>query len=70
MYTRFALKDLGHLHYFLGIEFVWNKDATIHLHQSKYIKQLLHKANIHAAKAQPTPMITFVGHPKWLLYFL
>jgi len=29
--THVALKDLGSLHYFLGIETSWNRDGSIHL---------------------------------------
>lgn len=40
----FALKDLGDLNYFLGIEVKKLEDGSLHLSQTKYIKDLLSKA--------------------------
>jgi len=42
----FALKDLGPLSYFLGIQATRNSKG-IHLYQSKYIMDLLHKSKIY-----------------------
>ena len=53
--TRFSLKDLGDLTFFLGIE-VSRTSAGLHLTQSRYIADLLHKANMTNAKAVATPM--------------
>ena len=50
----FALKDLGILSYFLGIEATWCKNGLL-LSQSKYIQELLHKSQIQAAKPISTP---------------
>ena len=36
-----ARKDLGHLHYFLGIEVQHLKDGSINLSQTKFINDLL-----------------------------
>ncbi|KAH9740954.1 reverse transcriptase Ty1/copia-type domain-containing protein [Citrus sinensis] len=44
--SKFALKDLGNLHYFLGIE-VQQFTHGIFLSQAKYTKDLLSKARIH-----------------------
>lgn len=52
---HFAIKDLGHLHYFLGIE-VTNSDGIYHLGQAKYIIDLLHRAELVDSKPLPTPM--------------
>jgi histone deacetylase 1/2 len=51
----FAIKDLGVLHYFLGIE-VSSVDDGIALCQRKYILDLLKKANMMMAKSCTTPM--------------
>ena len=55
---HFALKNLGHLHYFLGVEVTWCANDSIHLSQSKYIHDLLRRTNMLHAKPQPTPMIS------------
>lgn len=54
--SRFALKDLGPLHYFLGIQVDKLQDDTLLLRHSKYITDLLHRVNMASAKPQPTPM--------------
>jgi len=55
----FALKGLGSLHCFLGIDATWS-NGGFHLSQSKYIKELLQHANMLEAKPQPTPMMSFI----------
>ena len=52
----FALKDLGQLHYFLGVEVRSTREGGIHLSQSKYIKDVLFKAKMLDCKPCPTPM--------------
>ncbi|KAJ4744580.1 polyprotein [Rhynchospora pubera] len=52
---NFALKDLGPLHYFLGIEATHNKDG-MHLTQTKYLLDLLTRLNMINAKPCATPM--------------
>ena len=54
-YGTFSLKDLGQLHYFLGIEAKFSP-GKLHLSQSKYIYDLLAKAQMTNYKASPTPM--------------
>lgn len=54
--TKFALKDLGPLHYFLGIE-VTSTAQGLHLSQTKYVKDLLTRSNMHLAKPCPSPMV-------------
>ena len=39
---EYDMKDLGQLHYCLGIE-VWRQENSMFLTQSKYIKDLLEK---------------------------
>jgi len=55
---QFALKDLGRLHYFLGIEVSWLSDRGFHLSQAKYIIDLLQKANMLESNPQPTSMVS------------
>ncbi|GLT44417.1 hypothetical protein SLA2020_183190 [Shorea laevis] len=50
-----AIKDLGHLHYFLGIEVHTNKFGLF-LCQSKYAHELLQKAQMVGCKPISTPM--------------
>ncbi|XP_068478944.1 uncharacterized mitochondrial protein AtMg00810-like [Phaseolus vulgaris] len=54
----FALKDLGPLHYFLGIEVSWLKNNSIHLSQAKYIKDLIRRTNMVNSKPQPSPIFS------------
>jgi histone deacetylase 1/2 len=64
----FALKDLGELHYFLGMEVTKVRDGII-LSQDKYAIDLLRKVNMFDCKPVSTPISTseklsaFVGTP-------
>ncbi|KAF7841583.1 Retrovirus-related Pol polyprotein from transposon TNT 1-94 [Senna tora] len=58
--AEFALKDLGYLHYFLGIEVQQLPDGSLHLSQGKYINDLLCKAKMESAKSLSTPMVSSV----------
>jgi hypothetical protein len=66
--TNFAIKDLGKLHYFLGIEVIPVKDELL-LSQQRYIRNLLSKMNMTEAKPVSSPMSsssalsTFTGDP-------
>uniref|UniRef100_A0A2N9HK34 Integrase catalytic domain-containing protein n=1 Tax=Fagus sylvatica TaxID=28930 RepID=A0A2N9HK34_FAGSY len=51
----FALKDLGPLHFFLGVE-AHKVDSGMYLSQRRYITDLLHKTNLHEAKPVSSPM--------------
>ncbi|KAJ9548514.1 hypothetical protein OSB04_021057 [Centaurea solstitialis] len=55
--TTFAIKDLGPLHYFLGIEIVPTGKDVI-LSQKKYIMELLQRAGLSGSKPTPSPMTT------------
>ena len=55
MHTTFKMKDLGPLHYFLGME-VSRTGSGLFLHQSKYARDLLQKAGLEKCTSQPTPM--------------
>lgn len=55
--VMFALKDLGNLHYFLGVE-VCRDAGGIYLKQTKYISDLLKKFSMENVSSCPTPMVT------------
>ncbi|KAB2600999.1 hypothetical protein D8674_002004 [Pyrus ussuriensis x Pyrus communis] len=48
------MKDLGILHYFLGLQIEYQSQGIL-IHQSKYIKDLLHKTNMLDSKPCTTP---------------
>lgn len=52
---NFAIKDLGQLSYFLGIEVIL-KEGELILTQRKYISDLLKKENMLSCKSADTPM--------------
>lgn len=54
----FVLKDLGALHYFLGIEVTSTSDDLL-LTQSKYAVDLVRRAGLLHYKSVPTPMVVF-----------
>ncbi|KAJ1695555.1 hypothetical protein LUZ63_012253 [Rhynchospora breviuscula] len=58
--SKFAIKDLGLLHYFLGIAVTTNHNG-VHLSQSKYIHQVLQNTNMLNAKPTTTPMATDIS---------
>jgi len=64
----FAVKDLGDLHYFLGVE-VLKMDSGLLLSQKRYIMDLLKKTNMHEVKPITSPMASsstlsaFTGDP-------
>ena len=54
LHQTFTIRDLGRLHYFLGIEVTYSTNQ-IHLCQQKYITDLLASANLLDSKPTPTP---------------
>jgi histone deacetylase 1/2 len=52
---NFAIKDLGDLHFFLGIE-VKRKHNGLVLTKEKYAAELLDKVGMHGCKSAPTPL--------------
>ncbi|KAH9292825.1 hypothetical protein KI387_042000, partial [Taxus chinensis] len=54
---EFKMKDLGLMHYFLGME-VWQTDGEIFLGQGKYCIEILKRFEMEDCKAMSTPMIT------------
>jgi hypothetical protein len=64
---EFVVKDLGELHYFLGIE-VMKSNGELVLAQKKYIAELLKKANMQNCKCINTPMGVSKNCPRqWVL---
>ncbi|BBN68591.1 hypothetical protein Prudu_489S000400 [Prunus dulcis] len=55
--SLFPVKDLGPLHYFLGLE-VQRTDEGLFLHQGKYLMDLLQKTKMEGAKPCSTPLGT------------
>ena len=53
--VQFHVKDLGDLHYFLGLE-VQMSSARIFIHQSKYVLDLLKRTKMDGAKPCVTPL--------------
>ncbi|GAU30708.1 hypothetical protein TSUD_39320 [Trifolium subterraneum] len=56
LHIKFALKKLGEVDYFLGIQVHHNNTGDITLHQSKYIKDLLSRTNMEHCKPIGSPM--------------
>ncbi|XP_034672601.1 probable leucine-rich repeat receptor-like protein kinase At1g35710 [Vitis riparia] len=55
--NQFALKDLGDIDYFMGIQ-VKHTSVGMHLSQAKYISNLLQKTKMLHVKPVPTPMVS------------
>jgi hypothetical protein len=55
--SAFAVKDMGPLHYFLGLD-VKRNDASFFLSQSKYADKLLERAGMSTCKPADTPADT------------
>ena len=53
--NSFRTKDLGKLHYFLGIEVAPSKEC-ISLSQRKYVLDILEETNLLGSKPMETPM--------------
>uniref|UniRef100_A0A2N9ISY4 Reverse transcriptase Ty1/copia-type domain-containing protein n=1 Tax=Fagus sylvatica TaxID=28930 RepID=A0A2N9ISY4_FAGSY len=51
----FALKDLGPLHFFLGVQ-AYTTETGLFLSQRRYISDLLKKTNMHEAKPVSSPL--------------
>jgi hypothetical protein len=55
--SKFEMKDLGMMHYFLGLE-VWHKPYDIFLIQGKYAVEILKRFEMMDCKSIPTLMVT------------
>eukprot|EP00253_Pinus_taeda_P028983 PITA_28983 len=52
---EFEMKDLGLLHYFLGLE-IWQRSGGLFVSQGKYAREILEKFNMHGCKPVDTPL--------------
>ena len=55
--VEFEMKDLGMMHYFVGLE-VWQSPDEIFLNQGKYMMENLKRFGMLYCKAMTTPMTT------------
>eukprot|EP00253_Pinus_taeda_P036617 PITA_36617 len=55
--TEFDMKDLGQMHYFLGLE-VWQQKGGIFLGQGRYATDILKRFRMQDCRPMATPMIT------------
>ena len=55
--SEFEMKDLGFMHYFLGLE-VWQKPDEIFLTQRKYAVDILQRFGMQDCKSMSIPMTT------------
>jgi hypothetical protein len=55
--SKFNMKDLGLMHYYLGLE-VWKTHGEIFLGQGKYVLKILQKFGMMDCKSMETPMVT------------
>ena len=58
LHSEFDIKDLGNLHYFLGIQ-ITQQPNGLYLSQSKYISDLLAKTDMLHSKSCPTPCLPY-----------
>ena len=52
---EFEMKDMGLLHYFLGLE-IWQRDGELFVSQGKYAKEILRKFHMESCKPMETPL--------------
>eukprot|EP00253_Pinus_taeda_P008797 PITA_08797 len=55
--TEFEMKDIGLMHYFLGLE-VWQEEGHFFMGQGKYIVDILSRFHMEDCRPMSTPMIT------------
>jgi hypothetical protein len=51
------MKDLGLMHYFLGLE-VWQIDGRFFLGHGKYVVELLHRFRMIDSRPMSMPLVT------------
>ena len=52
---EFEIKDMGILHYFLGLE-IWHRDGELFVSQGKYAKEILGKFHMESSKPMYNPL--------------
>ena len=52
---EFEMKDLGLLHYFLGLE-IWQRSDGLFVSQGKYAREILERFSMHGCKPVDTPL--------------
>ena len=52
---EFEMKDMGLLHYFLGLE-IWRRDGELFVSQGKYAREILGKFHMESCKPMDTPL--------------
>eukprot|EP00253_Pinus_taeda_P035257 PITA_35257 len=52
---EFEMKDMGLMHYFLGME-VWQKDGELFVSQGKYANEILRRFHMEKCKPMQTPL--------------
>ena len=52
---EFEMKDMGLLHYFLGLE-IWKSDVELFVSQGKYAKDIMRKFHMEGSKPMETPL--------------
>jgi hypothetical protein len=55
--SEYEMKDLGLMHYFLGLE-VWQRDGQTFLGQGKYAVEILKRFGMQDCRPMSTPMVT------------
>jgi hypothetical protein len=55
--AEFEMKDLGLMHYFLGLE-VWQQDGRFFLGQGKYTVEILRRFRMTDCRPMSTPLVT------------
>src|SRR6218665_674824 len=56
MHSKFKMKDLGQLSWFLGINFTYSSESgTIEMNQSRYVEKMLSRFNMSECKPRSTP---------------
>jgi hypothetical protein len=53
---EFEMKDLGLLHYFLGLE-IWQRDGELFVSQGKYAREILGKFHMEGCKPMDMPLL-------------